>query len=155
MVRLANVIVLGNRAYLPTFGRTPDGLRVTIEPIYDVDLTVQGIVAALEQLIAAGTPQISPSDAEMKHLQDLLPRAAGVRSWKVLARDGQSYAILWETDRVRLIPSKLDKRGRWISDYARETMFPKDTPLTNIVEAILEDVRLPSEQQATDKVEDC
>ena len=59
MVEIApNVIVRGNKAYIPSFGKTPAGFYMSIEPVYVVNLEVQEIVGALEKLIAAGVPRI-------------------------------------------------------------------------------------------------
>ncbi len=147
MIEAANVIVRGNRAYVPSFGRTPAGFDFGIDPVYVVNVEAQEIAGALDKLIATGIPRISqPTKADFHPSKDPMLRAAGVKSWKALAKGGYAYAILWETDSIRLVLSEHDKQGRFAPGTSRSIVFPKDTPLIEIVEAILEDVRMLSDQ---------
>ncbi len=142
MVDAANVIIRKRRAYVPSSGRTPDGIDILIEPVYVTDLTPSEIISALQKVIEAGIPRIAtPSREEWQRRKDPLLAAAGVRSWKELAKGGQSYAILWEPAGIRLVPSALDAKGRWVDDCSQARTFPTETPLATIVEAILEDAR--------------
>jgi hypothetical protein len=118
------------------------GPYVLIEPIYVVNLAPQEIVEALKKAINTGHPAFPSLTREgWQKRKDPVLKAAGVKSWKELARDGASYTLEWSEDTIRLYVSRLDQRGRFETDPAKTRTFPKRTPLETIVEAVLDDIR--------------
>jgi len=141
MVKIAGVVVRRGKAYLPVKAQIESGLYLDIEPVFTANLTVEELTASFEKIVAIGHPQIpKPTKEEMQKRKDPVLKAAGVRSWKELAQDGASYAIEWSDDVITLYVSRLDRKGRFEVDPAKTRVFPKDTHLRAIVEAILEDV---------------
>src|SRR3990172_628573 len=125
MIRGAAVVIRRGKAHVPVEATIPEGVYMLIEPVYTVDLTPDDIAGALQKVVEAGHPSIAtPTREEMQRRVDPLLRAAGVRSWKELARGGQSYAIKWEDQGIRLIPSKLDAKGRFVDDWSKAAVFP-------------------------------
>lgn len=142
MVVGAGVIVRNGRGYVPTQGQFEDGPYVDIAPVHEVKLCVADIVQALEIVIAAGHPRVpAPTQEEWRKRRDPVLEAAGVRSWKELAKGGATYTIYWQGETVALFASRLDRRGRFEVDPAKTLTFPKDALLSTIAEAILDDVR--------------
>lgn len=141
MVKVAGAIVRRGKAYLAVDAHMEGGGYLAIEPVFTAELTVDSLTAAFEQVIAEGNPEIpTPTKEEMQRREDPILKAAGVRSWKELAKGGAAYTILWEEDTITLYISRLDRKGRFEVDPAKTRTFAKDTPLRTIVEAILEDV---------------
>ena len=142
MIRVAGAIVRRGKAYLAVDAHMEGGGYLAIEPVFAADLTIDSLTAAFEQVIAIGNPQIpTPTKEEMQKRGDPILKAAGVRSWKELAKGGASYTIEWKEDTITLYISRLDRKGRFEVDPAKTRTFPKETPLRTIVEAILEDIR--------------
>lgn len=118
------------------------GPYVLVEPIYVVNLGVQEIAEALEKVINTGHPTFpSLTREEWQKRKDPVLKAAGVKSWKALARNGASYTLEWSQDTITLYVSRLDRQGRFETDPAKTRTFPKQTSLETIIEAILDDVR--------------
>jgi len=142
MIQGAWVVVRKGKGYIPIQGQIEAGPYLGIESVYTVNLNVEDIVQAFEQVIAAGHPQIpTPTKEEMQRRKDPILKAAGASSWKTLAKNGASYTIEWQEEAITLYISRLDRKGRFEVDPAKTRTFPKGTPLRAIVEAILEDVR--------------
>lgn len=151
MVKVAGAIVRRGKAYLAVEAHMEGGGYLSIEPVFTADLTVDSLTAAFEQVIAAGHPKIPAlTGEEIDRRKDPILEAAGVRSWKELAKGGADYTIVWEEDTITLYISRLDRKGRFEVDPAKTRTFAKDTPLRTIVEAILEDVRSRPELLETD-----
>jgi hypothetical protein len=151
MVVVVDVIVRRGKGYIPTQGQTEAGFYIGIEPVYTVNLNVEDVLGAFEQVIAAGHPRVpTPTQEEWRTREDPILKAAGVRSWKRLAQGGASYTIDWQEDTVALYVSRLDHKGRFEVDPAKTRTFPKTTPLRIIVEVILDDVRSRPELLETD-----
>lgn len=142
MIKVAGAIVRRGKAYLAVNAHMEGGGYLAIEPVFTADLTVDSLIATFEQVIAAGHPQIpTPTKEEMQKRKDPILKAAGVRSWRELAKGGADYTIEWKEDTITLYISRLDHKGRFEVDPAKTRTFAKETPLRTIVEAILEDVR--------------
>lgn len=142
MIRGANIIVRRGKGYIATEALIEGGPYVAVEPIYVVNLDPQEIVEALKKVITTGHPTFpSPTREEWQKRKDPVLKAAGVKSWKALARNGASYMVEWSNDTINLYISRLDRQGRFEIDPARTRTFPKRTSLETIVEAILDDVR--------------
>jgi len=140
MIEVAGVIVRKGKAYIPVHAKSEGGPYYLIEPVFTVDLTVDDLLAALSNAIAAGHPQIPPPTKEdMKKCQDPILRASGTKSWKQLAKNGASYNIFWSENQTILYMSRLDNQGRFEPDPNKTKTFPKDTEMRVIVEAILAD----------------
>jgi hypothetical protein len=142
----ANILVRRGKGYLPTQALIAGGPYVLVEPLYIVNLDVKDMVQALKQVIAAGHPRFPNLTKEQwQKRKDPVLQAAGVRSWKELAKDGASYAIEWDEDRITLYISRLDLKGRFETDPTKTTVFPNQISLETIVGKILEDVHSRSE----------
>jgi hypothetical protein len=143
MERSASIIVYRGKAYVPTQAQIEGvGGHLDVEPIYVVGLTVEELTQVLEQVFVAGNPMVPvPTQEEMRRHSDVVPKAAGVRSWKALARDGAAYSIGWRDDGILLYMSMVDEKGRFVWDPAKTRRFPPDTGIRTLAEAILEDTR--------------
>jgi hypothetical protein len=155
MISNVGVIVHRGKAYVPTYAKMTGemaGAYLTIEPIYVTNLTLDELTETLERVVAAGNPEVpTPTREELeRYYSRLLLRAAGVRSWRQLAREGASYGIGWLNNQIELTMSRLDKQGRWEIDPTKTRYFPRDTDIRTIVEAILQDVRSRPELLASD-----
>lgn len=83
-----------------------------------------------------------PTKEEWQAREDPMLKVTGTKTWKQMARSVASYSILWHDDEVTLYFSKLDKKGRFETDEDKTRVFPASVSLDEIVEAILEDVKM-------------
>ena len=142
MYELVGIIVRKGKAYIAVEALRAGGGYINIEPVLVSDLNKRNLIATVEKIREYGNPEIpKPTEEEFKKYQNLIPKAAGLNSWKALARKGASYSIVWGPDEITLYMSRLDKKGRFETDPNRTTKFPKGTSLETIVETILADVR--------------
>jgi hypothetical protein len=146
-VSIASIIIRNGKAYMPVMGKTDSGLFVNTEPVFICDLFIEEMTQNLQKVKEAGHPYIqilSPEDRK-KH-SDLMLKATGAKSWKELARTGFSYTIEWSDKGTLIEMSRLDKQGRWEYDLEKARRLPLETPLRDLVQIILEDVksRLPN-----------
>jgi len=142
MTKVAGMMVRKGKGYIPTEALIEGGPYVCVEPVYTVSLNAHEIVQALEQVITAGHPKFpNLAREEWQKRKDPVLKAAGVKSWKELAKGGASYTIEWSEDAVMLYISRLDQKGRFETDPTRTRTFPKSMPLALIVEVVLDDIR--------------
>ena len=142
MISHANLLVRRGKGYLPTQALIVGGPYVLVEPVHVAKLDVEDIMQALTQVIALGHPRFPNfTKEEWQKRKDPVLQAAGVRSWKELAKGGASYAIEWHEEGITLYMSRLDPKDRFETDPAKTRTLPKNVPLELIVEAVLDDVR--------------
>ena len=65
--------------------------------------------------------------------------ATGTKSWKELARLGNSYSLSWSNKGTLLEMSRLNKQGRWEYDPFKTKRLPLDTPYNDLIQIILDD----------------
>ena len=142
MTKMMTVIIRQGKAYVPVNAEIESGLYFIIDPVFTADLTVDDLTAACERVVAIGHPRISPpTSEEMQRRHDPILAAAGVKSWKQLAKHGATYTISWEDDQITLYLSQHDAQGRFAAGIGETRTFPKATPLRTLVEAILADAK--------------
>ena len=148
MVDAISIIFYRNHLYIPTMGITPSGLRRAIEPVYIAELDRESFVQAMRSAIEAGHPRVESIPYAEYKKRDPILRATKARSWRALARDGLAYSILWRPDlkEIQIVLPEVDKKGRF-APLTTENMkwrlvhFPIDTPLEELAEFILEDIK--------------
>jgi hypothetical protein len=143
-----SIDVYRGRAYLPVQARFESGIWTGIEPVFTAELNVDELVAAIMKVIEAGHQTLpDPTREEGQKQKDPILAATKARSWKALARNGASYSIHQTNDQIRVDMSYTDKKGRWQNDPKKVRVLPEDTPLEEIAEIILEDIRARPEVQ--------
>jgi hypothetical protein len=146
--RHASVYVRRDKAYVPTLARTDVGVYLTVDPVYTVSLSVDELAQAIERVLSAGNPRIPhPTLDKIDHLPQPVLKAAKVGSWTKLAQGGTSYSILMHPEGATLYFSKLDEKGRFVTDISKTRQFPPATDVRDIVQAILDDVHSRPELQ--------
>lgn len=148
MVDLINVLFYKGSLFIPSFGVTQSGIQLAIEPVYVSEFDRDSLVRAIQAVREGGLPKVEEMPYSEYRKQDPILRATKARSWKALAREGLAYSIYWppDADEVQIILPKVDKKGRFAplmkKDKAwRIVHFPKDTPIEELAEFILEDIR--------------
>lgn len=141
-VTVVGIYVWRGKAYLPVQGQFESGIYVDLEPVYVAELTLDGLMAAVQKVVAAGIPRLpEPTEEEWRKRKSPILTATKARNWKELARAGASYDIVWRETQIRVNMSRLDKQGRWEFDPTKVRIFPPDTPLEEIIAVILADIR--------------
>lgn len=137
------IYVYRGRAYIPMQVEAEGGILLDTDPVLVVHLELNELVQAAEQLLESGHPRIiTPSRQEMKAHARVALRATKTHSWAELGRDGTAYNLVWEEDKTLVIMHRPDKKGRWEPDPLRSRQLPPDTSIQDIVQVILDDVRL-------------
>jgi hypothetical protein len=140
MYSMATVIIYEGKAYVPANAEIEGGPYFAIEPVFETGLIVDEIVNALAQVREIGHPALPPlTNEDMKRRRDPILKATGAKSWTQLAKEGAAYTIYWQPDQVTLYLSGTDDRGRFKSSHSK--VYPVETPLETLVEAILEDIQ--------------
>ncbi len=141
MIHTAGILIRQGKAYVPVYAQTEMGVYMHAEPVFVTNLTVEELTAALEQVVAIGHPGIPhPTQEEWRRWRSPVLKVAGVRSWKEMAQGGVSYGISWSDKETKLYISHVEDPAQWRRAPVMERVFPKDTSLRTLVEAILEDV---------------
>lgn len=148
-----DITVRASKAYFPTLYKSEKHhLSVAREPVLVAELTPESLIAAIQQKLQEGNPPIElPEDREEfsrwwkeamrggKRAPEL--KAAGVRSWKEFGRNARAYVIDWTDEKIIVQMSEPFKRGGFLYDPKKTREFPPDTPLEQIVEVLLADMR--------------
>ncbi|GIK59109.1 MAG: hypothetical protein BroJett015_47720 [Chloroflexota bacterium] len=136
------IYVYHGKAYLPAQAKFESGIWTDIDPVFTASLNLDELVAAIQNVIAAGHPILpEPTREEWQRRKDPVLTATKARSWKALAKNGASYSIYQKDDEIRVDMSYTDKKGRWQNDPQKVRIFPGDAPLKEIVQVILDDIQ--------------
>ena len=148
MEEAVSIFFYKGRLFIPTFGVTQSGIQLAIEPVYVAEFDRDSLVQAIQAVREAGLPEVEEMPYSEYRKQDPILKATKARSWKALAREGLAYSIYWppEADEVQIILPKVDKKGRFAPLMKEDKVwrivhFPKDTPIEELAEFILEDIR--------------
>jgi hypothetical protein len=136
------IYVLGKKAYIPSHASYPS-IVVQTDPIYITSLDQKEMKPAIKAARESGWTELQEPESRdqlLKEANNVLLRATKLRNWKQLARSGPAYMIAWTHTVIRLSASCLDKRGRYEFPKSKEQIFPVDTPLELVIQAILVDV---------------
>ena len=139
---LVNIFIWKNKAYLPVLGKTEVGFFWEAGPLLTAELTPESLTAALEEIIRIGNPPIHhPTQAEFQRMTPV-QRALGMRSWKKMAQAGVICCVIyWTNEKIGVAFSPRNAKDIQEIDYIHQREFPLDTPLRDIVEYILEEVK--------------
>ena len=133
------VYIRQGKAYVATIGDC-EIARIVTEPIYPVNLTLDELAEAIEKVYHAGTPNLPrPPRDKLYNIPQPLLKIMKVSSWKKLAQGGTVYGISWLDKEVIVSFTKLDQKGRFVSDMPKELRFPIGTGIRQIAQVILED----------------
>lgn len=136
MMRVAVVWVKQSKAYLPTQAQTEAGYFMGIEPICVADLAKGELTTALEKVLATGHPRVpTPTREDFRRRKDPLLEVAKARSWQDFEKDATAFTVTWTEEMVLLDVS--DSKTEFQHDPARRRVFPLNTSLSTIAEAIL------------------
>ncbi len=80
------------KVYIPTLGKMDQGFYREIEPVTVVDVSdTDALHAAFSETIARGTPKVPRLFRSAT--PPIVPKYAGVRSWKAFASDASTWGI--------------------------------------------------------------
>jgi len=144
---VVGVDVWHGKAYVPTQGQYESGIFVDTDPVYVTAIDIAEMTKAIQAVKEAGYKKIPDPKTREEFLarKDPILAATGARSWKQLAKTGASYTIGWSEKEVRIDMSRLDKKGVWEHDLKKTKILTADTPVEQIVEIILEDLKTRTE----------
>lgn len=139
-IECAHVVLYGDRAFVPMMGKSNFIGWREMEPVLCCELSAEALGKALEEMIEKGNPRVRhPTDAEMRQ-RTPVQRAAGVRSWKQLARAGAMGAgIRWERKegKIKIAFTPRHTNHGMEEDYRDRRIFPIDATTHTLAECIL------------------
>jgi len=141
-IRMTEIIIWDEKAYIASNACVPSGLFTSIEPVFVVNPTLGELIPVVQKVLFSEhklLPQLTRD--EIKAQQGLLPKITGARSWKRLGQKGISYIIELTEKGFLVEMSRLDSKGRWEFDPNKRTTFLPDTDLSVVIQAILEDLK--------------
>jgi hypothetical protein len=141
-IQIAQIIIWNDKAFVPSNARVPSGLFTSIEPVFEVNPTLDELVPVVQKVLFSkpkSLPQLTRE--EIKTQQGLLPKITGAHSWKKLGQQGISYIIELTNKGFLVEMSRLDAKGRWEYDPNKRTTFALNTDLSIVIQAILEDLK--------------
>ncbi len=139
------IVITGGKVYVPTLAKTSIGF-FEIEPVITANANVTDLAQTITQARNQGNPVLSDEQLEKQRKQKLtILKATKQSSQKKLAKHGASYTIIWTDKHISLSMSKLDNKGRWVSDEKKQRKLPLDTSIEEIANLIMQDAKSRSE----------
>lgn len=137
------VYIWRGKAYIPIHDQYESGIFVGVDPVYITPLNKEELTKAIQTVKDTGHKIIPDPKTREEVLVsgDPILAATGARSWKQLAKTGASYTVGWTEKEVQIDMSRLNKKGVWEYDPGKVKILPPDTPIEQIVEVILEDLK--------------
>ena len=111
-IRIANIIIWDNKAFVPSNALYHNGPFISIEPVYILNPTLTELVPVVQSVLLKEPLLLPgpPSREDIKAVAKLLPKITGARSWKRLGQNGISYIIELSEKGYLLEMSRLDKK---------------------------------------------
>lgn len=135
------IIVIGEKAYLPSDGVYPSGLSTGIEPVLIVKPNMDELLPVVRQMANTGPKLLpSPTKEDLVFQRNLLPKITKTKSWKRLGQAGILYFFDITEDWITLEMSRLDDKGRWEFDKSKQKRYPVNTDMVVVIQDILDDL---------------
>ena len=142
MIEMVNVFLHAGKAYLPVLGKTDVWLFYDTDELLVSELTVDGLTAALKEVIKRGNPAIRHPTQEEFRKSLPINRELGMRSYRKMAKAGVMACVLsWPPDRdyIGLAFSPADTDDVQKIDYKSQERYPPGTDLETIARRILDE----------------
>lgn len=138
--KLVEIFIYEGKAYLPRPVKVEGGGSILFEPVLVARINSDEIAEAVKEIydLEEMTIPRPKTREEFKAYPDVIMIATKARSWKRMSKQGMYADIVWINNEIYVNVSKSDKQG-WAIDSEKEWVFPMDTPLTAIVDVILQD----------------
>lgn len=123
--------------YIPTQGMISKGLYLDIEPVSVVPLSnTDALRAAFADTIARGNP-LTPRPQPPQALPPLLPKYAGVKTWRAFARDASTWSIDERERTYKIIGYRKDPPNGWTHDRSQDEIFRLGTSANEVIDRII------------------
>jgi hypothetical protein len=124
------------KVYIPTLGKMDQGFYRVIEPVTVVDVSdTDALHAAFSETIARGNPKVPRLFRSTT--PPIVPKYAGVRSWKAFARDASTWGINEREGIFRIQGYRKDRPGGWVEDNENVAIFPPGTSAGEVIERMI------------------
>lgn len=145
------LIVLPDKAILPTSARTPSRYTISIEPVQVFDFQDKDqFLAAIKNAIERGYPSVSePPPEDLVTFEDGMPgfknpvelKYADARSWDDLEKKSVFVSLDCYPSQYLLESWGKASDGRWSNDKLLELRLPSTVELSVVVDAILDHLK--------------
>jgi hypothetical protein len=146
-----SLIIMADKAILPTDALTPSRFTISIEPIQVFDYQDKSeFIAALENSIERGFPNVSdPPEEDVVYFEDGMPgfkkspelKYAQAASWEDLERKSISVSLRCYPSQYLIESWGREKDGTWSDEKLLELRLPSTVGLEVVVNAILDHLR--------------
>jgi len=123
--------------YIPTLGTISRGFCRTIEPVAVVSVSDSDLLyRAFSAAIARGNPKVTLLAGE-DDLPPILPKYAGVKSWKAFVRDSSTWEIRERNGIFSIFAYRRDPPNGWAEDHENIETFPRGTSVDQVIQRII------------------
>ncbi len=139
-----SVYVIGNHAFLPLERKSSlSALLFLSDPVIQCALESDSLSDALTRRFAVGNPvEVDPSKEERAKQAKRALRVMGVSSWKTLYATAGYYAVIFEENIVRILPTRVDKTGGFSPEKDREQRLVGTISMDTIAQWIIKDTTI-------------
>ena len=150
MIEQMEVLIWGDKAYLPVLGKTEVGFFWDTEALITCAANAEDLAEALQEVARLGNPSMRhPTRSEFRKWTPV-QKAIGTGSWKKMARMEVLRAQIWWTeDGISVAFSPRGARDIQETNFANQSDFAPDAPMATIAEHILREASF--RQQTTDQ----
>jgi hypothetical protein len=122
--------------YVPTLGMISRGFYRMIEPVVVLPVSDRDALrSAFATAIARGNPSVPNLAGDAS--QPILPKYAGVKSWKAFVRGTSTWGIRERNGIFRIIGYKNDPPNGWVEDSQNVEAFPPATGTDQVIERMI------------------
>ncbi|WP_155623446.1 hypothetical protein [Burkholderia vietnamiensis] len=106
-MKRATAILRNGKILIDGYSKTTSGVWIGVHPVFVVDENdVEKLTASLKEVLANSQDGVRhPAQNEWKDIQKPMLEAAGVKSWKTLAKGAKAVGTNCEGSPVRMEPS--------------------------------------------------
>lgn len=136
---VTSVVIHNGKAYVPTTIQIEAGPYLSAEPIFTINITIKELTQALEMAVKTGNPQTPTPHEKYQQRRDPILKAAGLKSWASLTRNGASYGIELHDDQTVIYCPAIDDKGQFINDPTKSRKLMVNSDIQNVATTIVTD----------------
>jgi hypothetical protein len=127
------------KVIIPTVAQTDEGFFIDVAPVemLSANRTSQ-LRDTLTNALTSGNKQVQTPEAGDPG--SVVLEAVGIKRWEAFEKQSALYTIFSTTGSTTVYVTGRGEDGMWTQDKANETVFPAETPKSDIIEWIINDI---------------
>jgi hypothetical protein len=138
MTMLCHIYLRNGAVYVPTVVRLESGAYMNVEPVAVVPaMNIKGLRRAFLNATAKEN-KVVPKPSKGAWPAPVLPKCAGVKTWRDFARGASAWNITETSGKYRIVGHRMHEKEYWVEDADQRLDFPPNTSVDAVIVRMIE-----------------